>query len=516
MKKNRDRNTQWILASLFSLFIVFSNTCLAFPFSIIPKPGTSLPTTVNIGNTTSAFYMVSNSTTSTRYNNYVKWLPPHVTQITGGDNCDLSFTLAGKGESGDSCILELEVSGPVNGNDPNPNNHLFVCFPGGITCAGTNFPLNVTQTLEKTLSSISITPTIASKNLGETQQYTAIGQYSDNSTSDITTSVLWSTSSNVYASITTNGLATALCSPSAFITASLNSITSNSATLIIGSGLTYITNTNNDLYACNVNKANGFLTGCTLLHHPLSVSNNAALNQTSTELALVPPIRQNILANCLIGGLPLGHFIKNEGGVFNLNSQINLNPAGTLAYLINNDSNLNNVSICSISKGALSQCFTTNGEGHFSAPSAVAINPATGAFAYIVNGSGTIVACDVDPIQGALVGCVNTHAGALSHSTKIAIHPQGTYAYIANQSGTIDICTVDGKRLTKCLTSALGSMLSTPIAVTVNPNGTFLYIADETHSNQVLVCPLTHSGRSMGTCKPTGDFNGFPAKIAAI
>ena len=56
-----------------------------------------------------------------------------------------TFSLKPHRTSGDSCTLALLISGAVNGNAPAPEDHLFVCFPGGKTCAGTQSPLNVTS-----------------------------------------------------------------------------------------------------------------------------------------------------------------------------------------------------------------------------------------------------------------------------------------------------------------------------------------------------------------------------------
>jgi len=127
-------------------FISFN--AYALPFSIYPKSGTSLPTQVLPGEAVSAFYTITNNTGSLRNNNYIKYLPPNVTQITFNryfpDLCGSTFNLQPNGKAGDSCTLELSITGVVNANDPIPQHHLFACFPGGATCAGTNFPLNVT------------------------------------------------------------------------------------------------------------------------------------------------------------------------------------------------------------------------------------------------------------------------------------------------------------------------------------------------------------------------------------
>lgn len=115
-------------------------------FSIVPKAGTSLPTKVTSGNSINAFYTVTNTTGRTHAGNYVKYSPPNTTQVTVDANypdlCGATFQLAPKA----SCTLELNVTGAINGNAPNPRDHLFICLGGCVTCcAGTNFPLNVIQ-----------------------------------------------------------------------------------------------------------------------------------------------------------------------------------------------------------------------------------------------------------------------------------------------------------------------------------------------------------------------------------
>lgn len=130
------------LALMVKALFIVTPLAYALPFNIVPLG--NLPTTVPAGGSVAAQYTVTNNTGSTRAGNYVKYLPQNVTQVTTGSGvCGSTFTLAARGKSGDSCILSLSVTGPVNGANPNPQEHLFVCFPGGLTCAGTKYPLNV-------------------------------------------------------------------------------------------------------------------------------------------------------------------------------------------------------------------------------------------------------------------------------------------------------------------------------------------------------------------------------------
>ena len=231
---------KWIMPFLaFALLGMSSIVGHTAVFSIVPKAGTSLPTHVAIGSSVKALYTVTNTTGSSHTGNYVKYLPTNTTQVTVDgtypDLCGSTFPLA----SNASCTLELNVDGPVNANDPNPQDHLFVCLGGCTTCcAGTNFPLSVIQDSERTVTSIAITPVSSTIDVTDTQQYTALGTFSNSVPADITSIVTWESSNTSVATIAAGGLATGVAAGSTAITAILDSITSNSATLTVGSPAT--------------------------------------------------------------------------------------------------------------------------------------------------------------------------------------------------------------------------------------------------------------------------------------
>ena len=142
-------NTKFKLIMPSLVFVLFCMSSLVghtAVFRIVPKAGTPLPTHVTVGGSAKALYTVTNTTGSPQAGNYVKYFPTNTTQVTVDgaypDICGASFRL----ESKASCTLELKVDGPINANDKNPQDHLFVCLGGCVTCcAGTNFPLNVIQ-----------------------------------------------------------------------------------------------------------------------------------------------------------------------------------------------------------------------------------------------------------------------------------------------------------------------------------------------------------------------------------
>src|SRR5207245_275728 len=102
---------------------------------------------------------------------------------------------------------------------------------GGITESAT---LTVTAAQ---LSSIAVTPVNGSVVVGQTQQFTATGTYTDSTSQNITATVNWSSTSVSAASIDASGLATAKTAGGTTITATSGSITGNTS-LTVNAGST--------------------------------------------------------------------------------------------------------------------------------------------------------------------------------------------------------------------------------------------------------------------------------------
>ena len=109
---------------------------------------------------------------------------------------------------------------------------------------GTNFDgaaieiLPGASTTQPTLASIAVTPANPSVATGATQQFTATGTYSDNSTKDITSQASWTSAAPTAATINAAGLATALCSGTSAIGAALSSISGQTTLTVTGLGST--------------------------------------------------------------------------------------------------------------------------------------------------------------------------------------------------------------------------------------------------------------------------------------
>ena len=83
----------------------------------------------------------------------------------------------------------------------------------------TNLTLNGVTTT--TLTSIAVTPANPSIAPGTTEQFTATGTYSDNSTEDLTSQVTWASANTSVATINSTGLATGVAMGTSTITATL-------------------------------------------------------------------------------------------------------------------------------------------------------------------------------------------------------------------------------------------------------------------------------------------------------
>ena len=97
----------------------------------------------------------------------------------------------------------------------------------------------------KTLTSITVTPAAPSIGIGATQQFTATATYSDNSTTNITSSVTWTSSSTATATINAAGLATPVAQGSSTITATSGSVSGTSALTVTAKSISSIAVTPN-------------------------------------------------------------------------------------------------------------------------------------------------------------------------------------------------------------------------------------------------------------------------------
>ena len=536
---------------VFLSLLLISTSALALSFIITPKTNTQLPTTVTT--TAIAYYTVVNNTTTQRSGNYVSSLPEQVTQTTSGgtynDTCGSTFTLAAHGQTGDSCTLQLAITGAV----ANPNAHpLFVCISGGKSCNGTNYPLDVSQTSQSTLTSLAITPLSATTHVASTQQYTATGTYSDNLTANISADVAWTSSNSAAATIDINGLATALAVGSTSISATESGITSNSAAMAVDNPLvsiaitptsatispsstqqftatgTYADAATLDLssvvtwHSSNTSAAtidsNGLATGVAAGSTSINASLNPISSDTATltvaSYAYVANHNNNTVSYCLINNDGTFSDCATASSGFNSPSGIVLNSAHTFAY-ISNYSEQGTVSYCSVnSDGTFSNCASTGSGFEFNTK--LALNPA-GTKLYVANsGPNNVTFCTVNQNNGSLSDCNTTPTNPTGLRTPqgIVINADNSFAYIANQynPGYITLCTVNQETfaLESCHATAV---LINSTSITLNPAGSLAYVTTSSPNN-VYYCTVNQTTGELSDCTSTGTGISFPYGIS--
>jgi len=77
------------------------------------------------------------------------------------------------------------------------------------------------------LTSLTITPDAPSIQLGSSQRFTAIGNFSDGTTENLTNQATWTSSSVNVATIGLNGLANTVATGTTTITAGVNGVSGN-------------------------------------------------------------------------------------------------------------------------------------------------------------------------------------------------------------------------------------------------------------------------------------------------
>jgi hypothetical protein len=129
--------------------------------------------------------------------------------------------------SGTPAIATVTSSGLAQGESQGT-----VLLTAGFEAVSVSVTLNVTA---PTLVSIAIAPNAASLSVGSTQQLSVIGSYTDGSTQNLTAASTWASSNPSVIGVSSTGLANALVSGSATITAT-SGATSSTAALVVTTG----------------------------------------------------------------------------------------------------------------------------------------------------------------------------------------------------------------------------------------------------------------------------------------
>jgi len=323
-----------------------------------------------------------------------------------------------------------------------------------------------------TLTSIAITPTSAELEIEATQQFTAIGTYSDGSTANITTTVTWTSSKPAALSISTGGLATGLSTGTSSVTATLNSVTSNSAAVAVGASLLSIAITPPSpvigLSGIQQFTAIGTYSDSSTLDITSSVNWNSSSTPTAT-----------IAATGIATSLALGSTTVTATLNSITSNEADLEVKQAYAYVTNSGNST--VSICPVNAdGTLDVCTTSTGSSTFNDPKGTAIS-ADGTIAYIGNrGNSTVSICPVNA-DGSFGVCTATNEGGAFAAGiwGINLNPAGTRLYVPMGTSSFAICNVaiDGS-LSACVTDGDAINFSNPKEVQFSSDGNFAFIAN--------------------------------------
>src|SRR5205823_2639276 len=133
--------------------------------------------------------------------------------------------------SSDANIASVNSAGMASGS-----------APGTVTITALSGSLKSTAALTVSsaavnLSSIVVSPSASTLPVNTAQQFTAIGNYSDGSSADLTSGVTWTSSSPSVATINSSGVATTVAAGQTTITATIGAWTDTSTLTVVAAQL---------------------------------------------------------------------------------------------------------------------------------------------------------------------------------------------------------------------------------------------------------------------------------------
>lgn len=138
---------------------------------------------------------------------------------TYSDGTSINMTSSVTWTSGTTAVATVSASGLVTGIAA--GSSVITATSGGISGSA------IFSVTTATLQSILVTPANASIASGVTEQFRAVGLYSDNTAQDLTTLVTWSSGTPSVATISASGLATSAAAGTSVITATWGLISGN-------------------------------------------------------------------------------------------------------------------------------------------------------------------------------------------------------------------------------------------------------------------------------------------------
>jgi uncharacterized protein YjdB len=216
--------------------------------SVATIDGNGLATTLAAGSTniTATVGTFTDSSVITVVAAHLQSITLTPTNVTMAAGTQQQFTASGNFDDGSTQVLTsaLWASSAVSVLTVDANGLGIAVGPGTSTVSVTSGTVSASTSVTvstATLVSLAVAPVNSSMPDDATKQFSATGTFSDNSTQDVTQSVLWSSSTPAVATITNLGLVTSVSTGSTTITAMLGSVNNSTALTVSNVKLVSIT-----------------------------------------------------------------------------------------------------------------------------------------------------------------------------------------------------------------------------------------------------------------------------------
>jgi 6-phosphogluconolactonase len=461
--------------SLFCVFVLMACSSSSAPVlrNITITPPTATITVGSQGVTFTATAYYSDGSTANA-NSLVTWASsnPNVAQVSGG------------------------VVTPLNNGTTTIS-----ATATGVTAATAAVAVN-------TLVSIKVTPANQTVAISGTQQYDAVGTFSDNSTSDITTQVSWSASSSSV-SISSGGLATvsstATSGTQSTISAFLYGVTGSTTMTIGAAGATtlQITVTPN-VTTLAVGNSVTLLAQEVTGGVPQAPTNVVAWTNgtpaTANLLTLTPNNQETSLVNALATGSTT--ITATDGSLVAQVTLTVVTGSTHFAYVSNNsDGTIGSFTVTASTSPYLTALSPLN---NVAAPQQIALNP-SGQVLYWVDITTDVSSASIAS-DGTLSNAASTPIGSIAVFPFAAVDPFGRFLYVSNdQNSTIYgyVLNSDGT-ISSTPPTTITTNLSDPQGLYIDRSGNYLY-ATNNGTNQISAYSINQTTGALSalTAMPT-------------
>jgi 6-phosphogluconolactonase (cycloisomerase 2 family)/uncharacterized protein YjdB len=351
---------------------------------------------------------------------------------------------------------------------------------GTVSSPPTAVTLTVTAPV---LQSITVTPSTASIQVGQTQDYIATGSYSNHTTAPITTGVTWTSNPTAIATINGSGVATGVSKGTATIMATVGTISSPTVnlTVIPATGVSV------SRYLVELSTSGISVDAIVPGSGQLRASNISLIPNASTlypQGLLVNPDGQSIyLAAGLSGsGAEVAQYSISASGMLtagtsvtntNWNSTAVMDPLGRFIYVTDFSGDFWAIPLDSSgAPGTAVEALA--GGGNFAL---MAIDP-TGTYLFSQSQNGLNIASYKIGSSGTLTS-IGTTAGPIQPQS-LTVTPSGNVLYAMNVYGQINAYSISAGVLTELANSPFNvSSNGSPEQLTIDPSGSFLYVTEE-------------------------------------